>query len=206
MGFSDFVGRCARIVRQGQRVARRHAPIVFLLLWSLPAGSSGADLRVDTDVSKVDDIYHVSAGTSIREPVSLIWEVLTDYNDLDTFVPGLTQSESLGSDKEGNILLEQTSSSGFLFFRKNVRVLLEVKEEPMNRISFRQKEGDFAVYEGYWDLQQHDEETRLELSIRVRSGFFAPRFLLRGELEVMARDTLRALALEIHRRADANDS
>ena len=70
----------------------------------------------------------ILAGIDIPASSKVIWAVLTDYDNLETFVPDMIQSRILERGEEGLIRLEQISANRFLFLKKRVRVVLQVSE------------------------------------------------------------------------------
>ena len=59
-------------------------------------------------------------------------------------------------EKNGQVHLEQVTVQGFLFFKKRLRIVLDVVEVPLKRVAFSLIEGDFETYRGDWeiDIQQ----------------------------------------------------
>ncbi len=178
---------------------RRRIVVVLLLAGVMPA-LAGSAARSIVQIEKIGDIYHVDCEIRIEAGKDLVWEVITDYDNLKVFIPDMLSSDSLGVDSDGRILVNQVGLGGFLFFSRKIRILLVVRESPMRNISFRQKEGDFGVYEGNWVLESDGEISILKYTLRAKPDFFVPGFLFRGKLQTKTAEALEAIALEVYRR------
>ena len=142
----------------------------------------------------------IRAGIDIQASSQVLWAVLTDYDNLETFVPDLIQSRILERGEDGLIRLEQISVRRFIFFKKRVRVLLQVSEELHHKIEFVLIEGDFQTYQGSWAIDAEKEPIRLNLNLRTRPAFFAPGFILDRVLRTSSAQNLEAVREEALRR------
>jgi ribosome-associated toxin RatA of RatAB toxin-antitoxin module len=138
----------------------------------------------------------------IEIPVSqeIIWAVLTDYDNFETFIPNMTESRILKKEKNGQIHLEQVTVQGFLFFKKRLRIVLDVVEVPFKRVAFSLIEGDFETYRGDWEIDIQQTPIRVYFHLWMRPDFFAPRFLLRRILRNSGQQALEAVRNEALRR------
>lgn len=78
-----------------------------------------------------------------------VWEVLTDYEELPTFVPNLDTTERVPGAPPGRVWLKQRGCSQSLFWRLQAAATLELREvqRPLGRreLRFHMVEGDFQV-------------------------------------------------------------
>ncbi|MEN9203229.1 MAG: SRPBCC family protein [Thermostichus sp. DG02_3_bins_51] len=80
-----------------------------------------------------------------------VWQVLTDYDHLAEFVPNLVESRVIGYEK-GCKLIRQVGSQKLLFAKFSATVVLAVEEIFPQQLRFQKVEGDFLIFEGFWDL------------------------------------------------------
>ncbi len=81
-----------------------------------------------------------------------LWQILTDYDNLASFIPNLTRSRRLPH-PDGGIRLEQVGSQCFLNVRFCARVVLDAVEHVPQDLRFTLVEGDFRQFEGRWTLE-----------------------------------------------------
>ena len=101
-----------------------------------------------------------------------IWAVLTDYGNLDRFIPNLESSRQLW--RRGNrVALEQVGSQQFCGLRFSARVELELEEDPSaGELRFQMLRGDFRRFEGAWRVDRDEISSRLlyELTVQGKPG------------------------------------
>ena len=81
-----------------------------------------------------------------------VWKVLTDYANLDKFIPNMTSSkiiENRGSRK----VIEQIDSRQVFLVSVTSRTKLAIQETERRQIDFRLLDGDLAKMEGYWKIE-----------------------------------------------------
>lgn len=143
----------------------------------------------------------VDANIVIQASSQAVWEVLTDYDNLETFIPKLEESTLL--EESGNKkIIQQTGRSSFLFIKKSARAVLKIDEEYLQRIKFSQIEGDFKIYRGEWTLRNEGSSTVLSYRAEIRPDFFAPGFITR---RVQKRD-LPLILKAIKNRAESTSA
>ena len=94
----------------------------------------------------------IHAITDLPFTADQLWQILTDYENLASFIPNLTRSRRL-SHPNGGIRLEQVGSQCFLNIRFCARVVLDTVETFPQEIRFAMVEGDFRQFEGKWTLE-----------------------------------------------------
>ncbi|MGR3301170.1 MAG: SRPBCC family protein [Candidatus Scalindua sp.] len=109
-----------------------------------------------------------------------VWTVLTDYDNLNNFIPFMIESRLL-KDKGDEKIIVQAGRTGIFLFKRTSHIKLKVKEEYFNHIYFEQISGDFKVYKGEWILEYYQEAqgTFLTFKGEVKPDFFAPLFITR---------------------------
>jgi len=167
--------------------------------------SCGVGLAADTvslAFHEKDRSYDVEGSFDVEARTSVVWDVLTGYEQLPKFVGNLKRShveEDLGP---YHFLLEQEFEGGFLFITKRVRVLLDVHETWYQTILFEDIDHkDFGFYEGSWELRPgSDKGLKVIYSLKARQNFDAPfagdftRGGIKDLLESVRREILRRQA------------
>ncbi|KAG7557968.1 Coenzyme Q-binding protein COQ10 START domain [Arabidopsis suecica] len=133
-----------------------------------------------------------------------VWSVLTDYEKLSDFIPGLVVSELV--EKEGNRvrLFQMGQQNLALGLKFNAKAVLDCFEKELEilphgrrrEIDFKMVEGDFQLFEGKWsieqldkgihgeslDLQFKDFRTTLAYTVDVKPKMWLPVRLVEGRL------------------------
>ncbi len=94
---------------------------------------------------------HIFAQIQIPYPLEQVWEVLTDYEALAEFMPGLRESRCLER-SPGGVRVEQISTKSFMGMKFSTRSVLDIEEKLLDRIHYRLVEGDMEALSGYWQL------------------------------------------------------
>jgi ribosome-associated toxin RatA of RatAB toxin-antitoxin module len=132
-----------------------------------------------------------------------IWNVLTDYENLATFIPNLASSRLLWR-RGPSVGLEQVGSQQFCGLRFSARVQLELTEEPdLGRLSFRMLDGDFRCFDGSWCMGADANSSWLfyELTVQGKPGM--PIGLIEQRLQQDLASNLRGVQKEALRRSGA---
>ena len=133
-------------------------------------------------------------------PVSVLWKVLTDYDQLDRFIPNLSTSELVLRDGE-TVRVLQVGSQQLLGLRFSAQVLLELKEElPDGVLRFRMLKGDFRRFEGSWQMRELPDGSSLIYELTVQGCLGMPIGLIEERLRDDLSSNLRAVELEAKRR------
>jgi ribosome-associated toxin RatA of RatAB toxin-antitoxin module len=189
----------------GRQSARRLlcAAGVALLGWGLatrPAAAAAPEPQLS--VREERGVYTVAARFEVPHPASVAFAVLTDYEQIPRFMPGVTTS-IVRERSAGRIVVEQEAVSRIMMFSKRVHLLLDVREEA-DTIRFRDSSGrSFRSYHGTWRLAQSGDCTVLTYELSARPSFDVPEFLLRRLLKRDAQHMIDRLRREIAARAAA---
>ncbi|GAV75511.1 Polyketide_cyc domain-containing protein [Cephalotus follicularis] len=137
---------------------------------------------------------------AIDASLDTVWDILTDYEKLADFIPGLAVSK-LVEKKDNFALLYQIGQQNLPFGLKfNAKGVLECYEKDLERFPFRKKrdiefkmiDGDFQVFEGKWSIQQFNKgydsllgqefQTTLSYLVDVKPKLWLPVRLVEGRL------------------------
>ncbi|MGB3203204.1 MAG: SRPBCC family protein, partial [Nodosilinea sp.] len=112
---------------------------------------AGAEVTIQTEKLNGQQ-RRILAFTDLPFTAEQVWQVLTDYDNLATFIPNLSCSQRLNH-PEGGIRLEQIGSQCFLNIKFCARVVLDMVEAFPRELRFSMVEGDFRQFEGRWTLE-----------------------------------------------------
>ncbi len=176
----------------------RRAAAVLVALGGWFAAAAAPVARVEEQ--NVDGVYVVHGWFTVGGSLESAWEVLTDYGHLADFVPSMKHSEVIARRADG-ALVEQAGEGQALWFKRTFHVLLEVREEPLGRIDFRDTSGkDFSLYEGDWELTIEPTETRVDYRLRTRPKGGLPAVMVGPVLRSSLEQMLEQVRAEIARR------
>jgi carbon monoxide dehydrogenase subunit G len=142
---------------------------------------------------------------TVAASATAAWAVLTDYDHMADFVPGLvssTQTRRSGA----RALVAQEASAQVLLFSRRIHVLLDVREEPCRSLTFEDTaRTSFRAYRGSWVVSPAGiAGIRLAYHVEAEPAFWAPAWAVRRFLGRTADDLLREVSREILRRAAAS--
>ncbi|HEU4376335.1 MAG TPA: SRPBCC family protein [Telluria sp.] len=154
--------------------------LCLLLACALPAMARLPDVdvsveRVDTDAGKV---YEVSARGEVAAAPADVWRILTDYDHMAEFVPDLHSARVISRSGD-NAVVEQLGVAHFLFFRRQIRLVVQVREQPISQIDISLVDGDMKVYNCTWRLVPLPDTGGTRV---IYSGALAPKFYVPGML------------------------
>jgi len=145
-------------------------------------------------------IYSVTARFAVPQTPSAAFAVLTDYERIPRFMPGIETSVVLerGADR---VLIEQEAVSHLMLFSKRVHLVLEIVEGH-DTLRFRDRSGQsFARYEGQWRLCDENGGTSIWYELTAQPAFTVPGFLLMRLLKRDSAQMIDSLRREIDSRA-----
>ena len=82
-----------------------------------------------------------------------LWNVLTDYDRLNIYIPNLLSSKKIFKNKN-NVHLKQVGAQDFLGMKFSAEVTIDLLEEKeLGLLNFSLIKGDFRRFEGSWKIQ-----------------------------------------------------
>ena len=146
-------------------------PVLWLLLLLAPVTGKAAEISVQT--TRHGDSFEVEATALIKADVADAWKVLTDYDRLADFIPGMMESRVVSRDGF-NVVVDQRGETSLLFFSFPMRVRLAIEEFPNDRIVSRAISGNFKELHGVYYLQARDAGMRLRYEGKFTPDFGVP--------------------------------
>jgi hypothetical protein len=122
---------------------------LFIAAASVPC-LGAADLAVHT--ARRGSAVEVDARATLRAPLQLIWQTLTDYDRLSEFIPGISRSRLLEY-RGGAAIVEQSGEAGFLFFHLPINVVVESLEKAPDVIEVRVLRGNLKQLQGRYRIE-----------------------------------------------------
>jgi ribosome-associated toxin RatA of RatAB toxin-antitoxin module len=174
---------------------------VLLLAASWPAVAA-EDLLVEAD--RQGERVSVRARAVVAARAPLVWQVLTDYERLPAFIPGIKRSRVRVREAQ-RLLVEQAGEARFLLFTLPIEVRLEVVESPPHSVASRAVGGNLRRMDGRYELQPDEARgtVRLLYSGEIEPDFELPPLVGLYALRLMAEEQFTAMVAEIERRAAA---
>jgi carbon monoxide dehydrogenase subunit G len=178
----------------------RTLPNLLAALFTLQAAVAlGADdLWVDVDRNGAS--FAVRAEATVLAPISTVWQVLTDYDHLARFIPGLSRSV-VQLRSANRVVVEQQGEARFLVFSYPIEVRLEVLESPTDSIVSRAIEGNLKRMNGRYELRNSGGGVQLRYSGELEPGFGLPPIIGTLAVRTMVEQQFGAMVAEIERRA-----
>jgi ribosome-associated toxin RatA of RatAB toxin-antitoxin module len=179
-----------------------------LIAAAYAAPGSGAD-DVSVEAERRGTSVEIHARALIAAPPGLVWEVLTDYERLPGFIPGI--AKSVVRERQGNrLVLEQTGEARFLMFSFPIDLRSEVIESPPDWVSSRAVGGNLRRMNGRYELrpapagvQAAHGRMLLRYEGEIEPDFELPPLLGLVALRSMVEQQFTAMVAEIERRAAA---
>jgi carbon monoxide dehydrogenase subunit G len=151
-------------------------------------------------VREARGIYSVTARFQVPQSPALALAVLTDYEQISRFMPGVETSLVLER-SPGRAVVEQEAVSRLMLFSKRVHLVLEITESADSLI-FRDRSGrSFTRYEGTWLLCEVNGETQILYELTAQPSFDVPEFLLKRLLRRDSGQMIEGLRREIAARS-----
>jgi ribosome-associated toxin RatA of RatAB toxin-antitoxin module len=174
--------------------------VTVLLAVQAAPGRAAEDLSVEAE--RRGERVEVRARALIAAPVAVVWEVLTDYEHLPRFIPGIAKSVVRLRDG-GRLLVEQSGEARFLIFSFPIEVQLEVTERPPQWISSRAVAGNVRRMSGRYEIQPDVEHgtVLLRYAGQIEPDFELPPLIGVAALRSTATEQFTAMVVEIERRA-----
>ena len=144
---------------------------------------------------------HLLVSGELTVPVSpaTAWAVLTDYERVPEFVPGMRVSRVLEQSGNTRVVEQQGEMQA-----NNMRMLfmgtLRITEEPTNRLSVQFLSGTFRNMQGQWTLQGKRAPVTLAYQLDFDAGTPYPSPVMVGMLQQQVIHWVTSLAAEMERR------
>ncbi|MEM9977984.1 MAG: SRPBCC family protein [Cyanobacteria bacterium P01_D01_bin.2] len=143
----------------------------------------------------------------INAPVGVVWEVVTDYDNFEQFLPSVEASQVLDASGD-RIVYEQLNVVDILFITNRSRIVVESVLSYPQHIDFSLVEGDVAALQGMWQLEPVNAEAESaqvlltqEVAVEPEGGSDALG-LFSSTYQYLLGETLAALKQESEQRSE----
>jgi ribosome-associated toxin RatA of RatAB toxin-antitoxin module len=170
------------------------------LLWlalAFPALCFPADISLQA--VRHGDRFEVEAASEFEAEVTLAWEVLTDYDRLSDFIPGMHSSRTVSRSKH-SVIVDQSGEARLLIFAFPIQMRLEIEEFPYERIVSRAIEGNFKEMRGAYTLEVRGRRLLLHYSGSLTPDFSIPPLIGTIMMRKFVEKCFGAMVDEIMRR------
>jgi len=161
--------------------------------------SSGALAEPVVQVERNGEAYKVNVQLFVQSERVIVWRVLTDYENLFRFVPGLRSSRIVSPPGEP-MLLEQKGEGGLLFVKVATETVSRIKEVPMQTIQFELVGGTLKSMRGEWSIDAHDHAISVSYHAEIVPGFALPPLIGSAVMSRNVKAMVEGVTGEIHRR------
>lgn len=174
--------------------------LAFLFAAHAPAARPAEELSVEAE--RLGDAVEIRARAVVLAPLHLAWEVLTDYEKLPRFIPGMARSV-VTARNGGRVVVEQSGEARFLFFGFPIETRLEVVETAPERVVSRAVSGNLRRMDGRYDISCDEARKACILIYRgaIEPGFALPPLIGVAAMRAMVEEQFTAMVAEIERRA-----
>jgi ribosome-associated toxin RatA of RatAB toxin-antitoxin module len=161
-----------------------------------PAGA------VETKVTRDGRLLHVEATLGADSPTTTCYEVLADFDRLETFVPGLVSSDVV-SEPGQPIVLHQVGEASAGPFDYTLDVTLAVRETPPHRIEFERTDGNLRQMKGSWTVTGDASHCDIAYRADIEPAFWVPPLIGPVLMRKRVQTQLEGVIEEIRRRTAA---
>lgn len=174
----------------------------------LPTPQEQADSRIDVSVQRLrrdgHALYEICVSGLARATPQASWQVLTGYERLQQFVPGLLSSTLL-SRNGPEAILEQEGVAGFLLLQQTIHLVVRVIEQPFSTLDISLISGDLQHYASHWELlpAAQGSATRISYVGSMTPDFYVPPLLGNAILRAEVRRMMTAVVAEIGKHSGA---
>jgi ribosome-associated toxin RatA of RatAB toxin-antitoxin module len=151
------------------------------------------------------DNGNYTAMVLVKASVEATWDVLTDYEGLEDFLPNVTSSRVVAEQGDRKIV-ERVDTRNVLFMELESTTRTESVEKAPDQIDFRLVEGDhLKQLDGRWRVQPVESADSPAVLISQTVAADADAGILQGTFEEMfassLKESLEAIRSEVERRS-----
>jgi carbon monoxide dehydrogenase subunit G len=170
---------------------------ISLLVVAAHAGA--AEPATTVTVREEHGVYSLVARFSVEQAAPRVIAVLSDYENIPRFMPGVRTSTVLDR-RAGRAVVEQDAVSSVMMFSKRVHLVLEI-EERSDTLLFHDRCGQhFVRYDGSWRVSSEDGVTVVTYQLTAQPTFEVPGFMLKRLLRRDSKEMIERLRSEISAR------
>lgn len=143
----------------------------------------------------------------VNAPLDKAWEVLTDYDNFENFLPNIESSALLESDGNRNVFEQVNVIKVIPFVTTRSRIEIQSVETYPQRVEFSLVRGDLDALDGVWQLEPiataDGERVLVTHRVSVEPGNGSPRSIFFSTYKSILEGSLSAAKQETEERAMA---
>ena len=129
------------------------------------------------------------------------WEVLTDYNNFQDFLPNIVSSKVILEEGDRKVF-EQINQVDLFLFQEEFTVQIAAIEKQPQKIDFQIVDGDLKHLQGTWQIEEvSPNQILVTHTVKVEPESNTEKFFFYGIYENTLEETLSAIAQEIAKRS-----
>lgn len=133
--------------------------------------------------------------------VDTAWEVLTDYDNFDRFLPNIAASKIIAEEGD-RIIFEQINVVDLWLFKQEFKVQIEAIKNKPTQVNFKIVDGDLKKLIGRWEIRETSSgKILVSHGVEVEPGSDTEKPFFYGVYESTLEDTLAAISQEISKRS-----
>jgi len=133
--------------------------------------------------------------------IDTAWEVLTDYENFDRFLPNISDSQIIRENGD-RILFEQVSVVDLWLFQEEFTVQIEAVKTKPSKVDFKLFDGELKKLIGRWSIETISPgKVLVRHAVEVEPGSDTEKPFFYGIYESSLEETLKAIAIEITKRS-----
>ena len=124
-----------------------------------------------------------------------LWNVLTDYDRLNLYIPNLLSSKKIYQ-KNNNVHLKQVGAQDFLGMKFSAEVTIDlIEEKELGILRFNLIKGDFRKFQGSWKIQniKNTQKNSLIYDLTVQGCQWMPIGMIEKRLKKDLSENLLAV-------------
>lgn len=149
-----------------------------------PAGPAAATVpaspALELQVDRIDSgdggkMYRIASSGTVAATPAAVWRILTDYNRMADYVPDMKSARVVSRDGD-KVIIEQHGAARFLFFSRDIHLVVQVHEQAPNKLDVSLIDGDMKVYRCTWELMPVAATggTRVVYNATIEPKFYVP--------------------------------
>ena len=133
--------------------------------------------------------------------INTAWEVLTDYDNFDRFLPNISESKIIEENGD-RILFEQVNVVDLWLFQEQFTIQIEATKTKPNKVDFKLVDGELKKLLGRWTIEEVEPgKILIGHAVEVEPGSDTEKPFFYGIYESSLEETLKAIAIEITKRS-----
>jgi len=176
------------------------ALLVLMLALSCPVLAADVQVRAE----RRGDTFEVEASAQFVADRQVAWDVLTDYEHLSSFIPGMHSSKVVARNGR-ELQVDQRGEARLLFFSFPIEVRLAITETAPERIESHAISGNFKALSGEYRLEPRGSHLVLQYSGQFTPDFDVPPLIGTMVVRHTLEQRFGAMVDEIMRRQRAMD-